>query len=643
MPDERDIRILTALGEAVLPAGEVLRGFDEGSARRVLDYMVAEGAAELAGFRAFLRGLDAAARLRHGRGLAGIPPEARLRLLDRLESMSWAGRVTVKMATAPIKAVHLDDPRVFEALGLRYLPEAASPEPDRAREQQAFDGDRLEGVRSLEADVVVVGTGAGGAVVAAELARRGREVIMLEAGPYLDRGDFTRLSRLEATRRALRPLSETVAVGNTLIPIPVGRTVGGTTTVNSGTCYRTPRSVLEHWSRDLGLEGLSPERMAPYFERVEEVLEVGPNEMRYLGGPARVVARGCEALGYSHGPLQRNAPGCDAQALCCFGCPTDAKRSTNVSYVPRALRAGALLVTGARVDRILVRQGTAYGVVASVGRSGGDPAPLTVRASRVVLACGTLHTPTLLMGEGLGGDSGHLGRHLSIHPAAGCYATFDESIAGMESVPQGYGIEEFHDEGILFEGAFTPVELMSADLKLRGPALTRLLEEFDHLTAFGFMVKDRSNGRVIRGRGGSPRVLYRLGGEEVRRLHRGMGILIDVYRAAGARTIHPPVHGHEIIRDEDDVRRFHEARFGPRDFELSAYHPLGTARMSARSRDGVVSPAHEVWGTARLHVVDGSVMPSSLGVNPQISIMAMATRAAERIDDLLGRDLDLAA
>src|SRR5262249_24616109 len=150
--------------------------------------------------------------------------------------------------------------------------------------------------------------------------------------------------------------------------IPLGQTVGGSTTVNSGTCFRAPARILDTWHRDLGLDELGVDQLAPYYERVEGVLGVEAAKKELLGGNGRVIARGCEALGCTrHGPLRRNAPACDGQGVCGFGCPTDAKRSTNVSYVPLALKAGAELFTNAKVRRVITSGGRATGVVAHTG------------------------------------------------------------------------------------------------------------------------------------------------------------------------------------------------------------------------------------------------------------------------------------
>jgi len=582
--------------------------------------------------------LEATSRLRYGKTMTATSEVQRLNVMRLLYEKSAPSRLLCKLGFAPLKTLHLDDPRVYRSVGCQYRAAAVKREVDRRTAGQIFNADSLEGVQQLDADVVVVGSGAGGAVVASELAGRGHDVVILEAGAHFDRSDFTTLSRPEMTQRAYRSLVETTALGNTVIPILVGSSVGGSTTVNSGTCFRTPDDVLLGWAREQRLPELHPDLMAQYFERVESILQVQKATHETLGGSAHVIARGCDALGYAHGPLHRNAPACDGQGVCVFGCPTDAKRSTNVSYVPMALRAGALLITGAEVDRVLTAHGKAYGVSATVMSKTGQSHTLTVRARRVVLACGALYTPTLMMKSGLATHNTHLGRHLSVHPATSAYARMPHEVNGHRGIPQGYAIEEFRHEGVMFEGAFTPLEFLALDLPFLGAPLVEALEAYRHLAAFGIMVKDKGNGRVTLGRKGKPQLWYRLGSHEVSVLKRAMCLLTEVFLAAGAEAVYLPLRQHPVVREKAELTTLASRRLRARDFELTAYHPLGTARMSCSASDGVVDTDHEVYGIHRLHVVDASSVPSSLGVNPQVTIMAMATRAAERIDDRLSRD-----
>lgn len=625
---ERQRRTLIAIAEATMPAGKIFPGAGAATVEKIELFLgQLHGMAGTAA-GALLAALDADALLHHRRSLAAIEPAQRLAILERWRRGGIARRGAIRALVTPLKMAHFDDPDFYKHLGCVYDREKVRLEakPSWWKERVHAAGD-LDGDLAVEADVVVVGTGAGGAVIAKELAEAGVAVVMLEEGKYFERDSFG--GRPFAAQRAMyRSGGATFSVGNVPIPIPLGQTVGGSTTINSGTCYRVPGRVLRHWRDDLGLDELTEDKLAPHFDKVERILGVSEAQAAYLGGNGRVIARGCEKLGFKHKPLKRNAPDCDGKGVCVFGCPTDAKRSTNVSYVPMALKAGAELFHGVRVERIIVSGGKATGVVARARGKDGRSRTLTVHARAVVIACGSLLTPILLERNGLGLSSGELGGNLSIHPAVGALAEFDEQITGWNAIPQGYAIEEFHDEGILFEGATMPLEYSIAMMPQLGPRLTELAESFDRVASFGFLVEDTSRGRV-RLVGGRPVVTYRLNDHDVARLKRGLDILARVFFAAGAKSVLPPVHGFDEIKGEADLDRFRRTTIRAADLELSAYHPLGTCRMGRDPARSVVGPDHQLHDCAGLYVVDGSAVPSSLGVNPQVTIMTLATRAAE--------------
>jgi len=482
----------------------------------------------------------------------------------------------------------------------------------------------------IDADAVVVGTGAGGAVVAYELARRGLAVALVEEADYVTRDQFTGRPA-EMQRKLYRQLGMTVATGNTLIYCPVGRTVGGSTTVNSGTCFRPPAERLRLWERELGLRGFGPEGLAPHLDAVEAVLGVTPVRPDLQSGNAAVIARGADRLGLRHGPLSRNAPDCDGSGLCPFGCPTDAKRSTNVSYVPLALGSNADLYTGLRAERVIVRDGRALGVEVRSERYGKR---LQVRARAVVLAGGALGTPALLRRSGLGGGS--VGKNLSLHPCGQVAALLDERVDGFRGVPQGYGVEDHRAPGLRFEGVSVPLELSAAMFDLAGPALTAAMERYRQLSTFGFMVDDTSRGRLLGEAAGWPLMFYWLNRRDFALVRRGMETLAELYLAAGARTVYLPVHGFRELHGEADLRRFREAALKPRDVELGAFHPRGTCRMGSSPRTAALNPELQTWACRELFVTDGSALPTALGVNPQVTIMAVARKAAEGIASRLG-------
>jgi hypothetical protein len=616
-----------AFANALLPAGKILPAAGEATLRRLEAKLGGFGAGVLAGYGALLRTLSNATRPTHGgRRFHELTVDEATAVLRRMRDGGTARRTMLTALAAPMKTAHFDDPELYGHLGCTWRHDGAA-EPARWR-QQIVDGAELDA--EVECDVVVVGTGAGGAVVAKELAERGLAVLMCEEGGYHDRDDFDG-DTLGALQRFYRAAGSVVTVGNAVIPVMSGSLVGGSTTINEGTCFRTPDRVLAEWARH-GLEDLAPEKMGGYFDRVEAVLQVTRATPAQVGGVGTVVARGADALGYSHRALDRNAPDCDGAGTCEFGCPTGAKRSTNVSYVPLALQRGAICATGTRVERVVIEGGRATGVIA---RARSNGAVLRVRARAVVLAAGTLMTPVLLQRQGLGLRLPHLGRHLSIHPASGLSAMFDEPVRGYLAAPQSYLVDEFHDDGFLCMGSSLPVDLAANAFEFVGDELVRVMEHFDRVAQFGFFVSDRSNGAVFPGVDGRPFITYRLGRRERELCRRAVLTVARIFLAAGASEVYPMVHGHRVLRNAADLDAFASARIAARDYVLTAYHPLGTARMATSARHGVVDAAQRVFGVDGLVIADGSVMPSCTEVNPQVSIMAFATRAADLLADRL--------
>lgn len=624
-------RALIALAATALPPGRLLPGATEATVGRAERFLSELPPAVVAGYRRLLVALDALSLLRHRARFATLAMGERLGVLTRLERGEFS-RLALRGLLAPLKLAYFDDPSVHDALGCRYAVEPPR-EAERVRwRSQVLDGSAMPAGQTLECDAVVVGTGAGGAPVAKALAERGHAVLLLEEGPLFSRQSFTGRP-LAMMKQMYRRAGATVALGNTVIPIPLGRGVGGTTLINSGTCFRAPQAVLDRWAED-GLTALGGDGLTRFYDEVEAVLGVGPSSAEALGAPARLIARGCDALGWSHHRLRRNAPGCDGQGLCCFGCPTDAKRSANVSWIPLALEKGAQLVTGVEVIRILTRGDAAIGVEGVVA---GSQARLAVRAKVVVLACGSLLTPALLRRNGLGRTSGQLGRNLSLHPASAAMGVFDEEILAWRTVPQGYAIDEFAGDGLYFEGAQVPLDISALALSGFGAPYVALMERFNQAFTFGFMVKDSSRGRVTAGRTGGPRITYVVNERDRAALQRGFGLLARVFFAAGATAVQLPVAGFGSLRSLADVDRFERAAVPARHMDLTAYHPLGTARMGVDPLASVVDANHELHDLNNLFVCDGSVVPSSLGVNPQVTIMALSLRAAEAIDHRLGR------
>jgi choline dehydrogenase-like flavoprotein len=502
------------------------------------------------------------------------------------------------------------DSRVERRLGLQTscrVANGAAPEP------AAPLGDTTPPPGGEECDVVIVGSGAGGAVAAATLAEAGLDVVVLESGESYDRDSYPR-DPLDAISSLYRDAGLTIAEGRPPIPVPVARTVGGTTVINSGTCFRAPDPVLEHWRERYGIAWA--DRLAPDFTEAEEFLRVTPLDPERMGRNGQLAMEGAEAIGARGGPISRNAGDCVQCSSCPYGCRIDAKRGMHVSYLPRAVAASARLRTGVEARRVLVENGRAAGVR-------GDGYTARARVATIV-AGGAFGTPELLLRSGLGG--GQVGRNLHIHPACWVGARYEEEVRGWEGVMQSYYIDEWESERVLLEATFTPLPFGGAWLLGSGREHQEAILDVGHVGSIGVHLSDESAGRVGLTRNGSLRATYGLTDADARRLIFGIARAAEIHFAAGAEEVYPNVAGVPVLR-RGDLAGFEATAFKPSQLRLEAFHPMGTARI-AEPGEGVCDSRGAVHGVEGLYVADASLFPTSVGVNPMMTIVAFAKKVA---------------
>jgi len=485
----------------------------------------------------------------------------------------------------------------------------------------------------IGADVVVVGSGAGGATLAAELAEAGFDVVIVEDGSYYQTRDFTADSSA-MTRQLYREGGASMAIGCPPIFYQEGRAVGGSTVINGGMSWRTPDEVLARWDHALGLSGIARE-LEPCFERVERRIHVAAMDAEAIGNDNLLLKRGADAKGWKVIGNLRNQAHCVGSNRCAFGCPTGAKQSALVTYVPRALHYGARVYADVHVDRI-TRDGTrATGVIGTVA---GSRHRIVVRAKLVVAACGAIHTPALLARSGFRSPSGQLGRNLALHPNVKLVAIFDEDVTGWRGVHQAFQVREFQDQGLLFAAVNLPPSILAMSFPHRGAALGRLMQHYDRMVLAGVLCADTTTGRV-RTINGRPQAFYQLADADAANLQRGVSLLSELLFAAGARRILLPFHGAAELHGPDDARRLLGLAIPARGWEVVSVHVMGTARMGNDARTAVTSSVGLVHGADRLMVADASVLPTPLGVNPMETIMALATRSAGHVIDNAARFL----
>jgi choline dehydrogenase-like flavoprotein len=416
------------------------------------------------------------------------------------------------------------------------------------------------------------------------------------------------------------------------IALPLGSLVGGTTVINSGTCFRVPDFVHAKWTSRYGFgEDLSAAAFAPYYERVEQRIGVGAVTPDIMGANNDIARRGAEVLGWSGGYLQRNARSCVGSNRCAFGCPTEAKQAMHITYLPDAVAAGGRVVSGVRVRRVTFDGRRATGVIAEVRRPDGRVRTVRVSADEVVMAAGTVHTPLLLRASGI--RHPNLGKRMTIHPAVKVSGLFpgQDFFAGA-GVPQSYYIDEFQEQGIMMEGAHVPPDMLSFSLPGKGRAHKALMERSREIASYGFLVSDEPSGSVHRGFAGEALLRYDISERDLGLMQLGIKKLAELFFAAGAQELYMPSSKLPVLRPGDDIEAIVDAaKLRPMDLDVAAFHPLGTCGFGPGRRRFPLDTNLAVRGRVGLHVADGSVMPSSLAVNPQLTIMALAVRLADHL------------
>ncbi len=469
--------------------------------------------------------------------------------------------------------------------------------------------------------------------MATELAESGLDVLVLEEGGHTPPEVYGKLRVSDSLKRLGREAgaSSVVPVGDTpVIGVMMGRTVGGSSVMTGGVCFRVPPLISETWAKSYGLRELAPQSMERHYARVERamnVTEVAP-EMRSRA--ITVFDEGAAKKGFGLKPMRRNTRGCVGWSRCNFGCPVGAKLSVDISYLPRAFASGARLWADCLVERVVVKGGRAAGVEGRIlNRAGSKPGSrFSVEAKAVVVAAGTLHTPLVLARSGVGRGRGVLGRGVTLHPSFRVAALFDEEMRGWDGSFQAAFSDYYEDEGITLNAAFPPLNIIAAGIPGVGRDYVAGLKKLGNLSVFGALVHDGPGGRLVGRFGREPLLWYRLDPEDKRKMIRAMRIMSEIYFEAGAKQVLLPIFGEPPVTSPDGLKRLDE-KIPAALIESISFHPLGSARMGIDERRSIVQPTGETWDLPGLWVADGSIFPSSIGVNSQLPIMAMATRIAE--------------
>ena len=497
------------------------------------------------------------------------------------------------------------------------------------------DTNAIKQLSQEKPQVVIVGSGAGGASVGYRLAAQGKDVVILEMGPKVGLEDFTALPS-QMYQKLYVNAGLTGTIGNGVIALPFSSGFGGTTTINSGTCFRPPEKVMDDWRRSFGLKEVDTQALYAYCEQIETLLGIQPTHEGISGKNNVLFAKGANELGLKGNYIKRNAPACKGCGICCFGCPSGAKMSMERSFLPFASDHNAHIYTHAKLENIHINGSRVDEIQISV--SGKDASfSINIKVENLVLSGGAIFTPLLLKRQKNKGLSKNkmLGKNLRIHPATKVLADFEEATFPARGVPQAYYVDEYQDRGIMLEGASLPPDVGSVAVPYFGKKHAELMKRYNHLASFGIMVSDTSHG-VVYLRGKREFVLwYWLNRFDLDRFKFGLEEATRIYLAAGAKRIFLPTFPTVEIKGEEDLKAFKQAKLFARHLELAAFHPMGTCRMGVNPSSSVVDVNLKFHGLENLFIGDASIFPGSLGVNPQVSIMAFGYRLADYLRDCL--------
>ena len=411
-----------------------------------------------------------------------------------------------------------------------------------------------------------------------------------------------------------------------------GTSVGGGTTVNWAICFDPPAHVLDEWADDYGIEGIRLADLQPSLARVRHVLNVQKMAPREVNENSRLLIEGATKLGLHADRFEHSRTNCVGSGFCILGCAYDRKQSMLVTYVPRAIHFGARLYPRAEATGFEVEGDRVTAVVGTVTNpETGKQYKLRVKAKLVSVSGGAISTPRLLLAAGLANESGRLGENLTIHPTTAAVGIFDHEIRGYEGIHYGAYVSDLEPEGIIIESVFAYPGLMSSSMLAWGERAMTVMADYNRMAAAIVLLHDDGRGRVTIGDHGLPVIDYWVSQKDQAKFRKGLETVARIYFAAGAKKVLIPHTSGVELNSEADLKRIAEMPFEQNRFAVFTAHQMGTAAMGADPARSVTDSWGRCHGYQNLFVCDSSTFPTSIGVNPQITIAALADRTARHI------------
>lgn len=493
-----------------------------------------------------------------------------------------------------------------------------------------------ETLSDIECDVCIIGSGAGGATVAARLCEAGKDVVLLEAGDYDTQADFNMDEGTAFQRRYQEQgLRSSVDLGITVLQ---GKGVGGSTTINWTSCFRTPDRILNLWNDRFGIDTLSSEILAPHYERVEQRLNIHQWNDSLINPNNQVLARGAKVLGWQAHTLRRNVKGCMDSGYCGMGCPANAKQGMLLTHIPDALDKGLRLYANSKALRLKEQNGKITEVLVEFGTE--NTKQFTIRPKLVVSSCGAINGPALFLRSEINPNR-RVGKRTFLHPVVGLASLFDTPIKGWYGAPQSVSSHQFIDRGpdkvgFFFEAAPTHPILAATAASNFGKAQQEFMAQLSH-TSFLIalhvdgVLPDDHGGTVSVANNGKILLDYPIGPHLQESFKESMKRGAELALASGAHMVQSLHYPGVSMRSTADINKLDDAPYGTLHHGVFTAHQMGGLAMGADPTSSVVNPHLQHHQISNLFVVDGSVFPTSLGVNPSQSIYGLASWASEQI------------
>jgi choline dehydrogenase-like flavoprotein len=513
---------------------------------------------------------------------------------------------------------------------------------------KTVNGATLEQDLTLDCDVVIIGTGAGGGTTAEILSAKGLNVIMVEEGPLRSSNHFDMQEKTAYSDLYQEGMTRATVDGG--ITIMQGRAVGGTTTVNWTSSFRTPEQTLQHWTEVHGLKGFTAADMMPWFEQMEKRLNVAKWAMKPNANNS-VLSDGCDKLGFHWDIIPRNVKNCWNLGYCGTGCPTNAKQSMLVTTIPAALNRGAHLVYRARAEKLLIEGEQVKGVLChaiaddAVRKTGKT---IRIQARHTVMACGGINGPGLLLRSHAPDPHERIGKRTFLHPVPGTIAEFSQRIDGYYGAPQSTYSDEFQWKngttgpmGYKLEVPPMQPGFVAAIGMGHGAEHAEQMRRLPYLNMMLALLRDgfhqeSEGGSVALRSDGLPALDYPINDYLLEGVKRALHTMAEIQFAAGALKVRP-VHVAGVYSSSlaDVKKQIDSLDMKPNRVRIGTAHVMGGCAMGEDVKTSVVNSLGKFHHLDGLHILDGSIFPTSIGANPQLSIYGMVARAATALADQL--------